>query len=160
MYRFPDRPDEARKGDRSARQTGKPQRGVDIILSVIYYITMDIPPLLSTARQQAGLTQQQLAERAGTSQPAIARLERGDGNPSLATVERLVGAAGFDLRLELVPRWVHRDAVIEAYKQDVDRTLLRENLKKSVDLRLRDMEAFRRDAEQLRSAAQRKRHRP
>ena len=116
---------------------------------------MDIAQLVTTARQQAGLTQQQLAERAGTSQPAVARLERGAGSPTLATVQRLVGAAGFDLRIELLPRPVHRDPVVEAYKRDVDRTLLRENLRKTVDRRLRDMEAFRRDAEQLRRAAQR-----
>ena len=121
---------------------------------------MDIPRLVATARRQAGLTQQQLAERAGTSQPAVARLERGTGSPSLATVERLVGAAGFDLRIELVPRTTRRDPVIEAYKRDVDRTLLRENLRKTVDRRLRDMEAFRRDAEQLRAAARRTRRRP
>ncbi|MCK4515567.1 MAG: helix-turn-helix transcriptional regulator [Spirochaetaceae bacterium] len=32
---------------------------------------------IAQARQQAGLTQKQLAERVGTSQPAIARLETG-----------------------------------------------------------------------------------
>jgi transcriptional regulator with XRE-family HTH domain len=120
---------------------------------LIYYITMDIPHLVAAARRQAGLTQQELAQRAGTSQPAVARIERGGGNPSLATVRRLVNAAGFDLRLELAPRAVHRDAVVASYKRDVDRTLLRENLGKSVDRRLRDMEAFRKDAERLRDAA-------
>lgn len=120
---------------------------------------MDIAELLATARREAGLTQQQLAERAGTSQPAVARLEAGGGSPSLATVERLVGAAGFDLRIELVPRPTHRDPVIEAYKRDVDRTLLRENLRKTVDRRLRDMEAFRKDAEHLQAAVKRPRAR-
>lgn len=121
---------------------------------------MDIPRLIATARRMAGLTQQQLAERAGTSQPAVARLEAGAGSPSLATVERLVGAAGFDLRIELLPRPTHRDPVIEAYKRDVDRTLLRENLEKTVDRRLRDMEAFRQGAEELRSATRRLGRRP
>ncbi len=127
---------------------------------MIYYITMDISRLVATARRQAGLTQQQLAERAGTSQPAVARLEAGAGSPSLATVERLVGAAGFDLRLELLPRSARRDPVVEAYKRDVDRTLLRANLKKTVDRRLRDMEAFRKDAEALRVAARQMKRRP
>lgn len=44
------------------------------------------------------------------------------------------------------------DRVIEAYKKDVDRTLLRENLKKSVEARLRDLMALRRFAEELRRA--------
>ncbi len=76
----------------------------------------------------------------------------GGSHPSLATVRRLVNAAGFDLRLELVPRAIHQDALIAVYKTGVDRTLLRENLRKTVDRRLRDMEAFRQDAEQLRVA--------
>ena len=44
-----------------------------------------------------------------------------------------------------VPRPIHGlplepDPVIEAYKRDVDRTLLRENLKKSPEQRLRDLQ--------------------
>jgi len=34
------------------------------------------------------------------------------------------------------------DEIIELYKRDVDRTLLRENLRKSVDQRMRDMIDF------------------
>jgi transcriptional regulator with XRE-family HTH domain len=118
---------------------------------------MDIGSLLSSVRTRAGLTQQDLARRAGTSQSAVARLERGHGSPSVATLERLIEAAGFALQLdavplELQPRW--KDPVIEAYKRDVDRTLLRENLGKSVDRRLRDAEAFRRDAGELRRGIQ------
>ena len=51
------------------------------------------------------------------------------------------------------------DPVIEAYKKDVDRTLIRENLKKSVDERLRSLVAQERFAQELRRAmreAQRK----
>lgn len=120
---------------------------------------MDIATIVRQARTQAGLTQAELAERAGTSQPAVARLEAGQGSPSLATVERLVGAAGYDLGLSLVPKQVVRDAVVDAYKVDVDRTLLRENLKKSVAERLQDMEAFRKSAEELRRAVQKQRGR-
>jgi transcriptional regulator with XRE-family HTH domain len=120
---------------------------------------MDIGSIIADARARAGLTQQQLAERAGTSQPAVARLERGQGRPSMATVERLAGAAGFDVNVSLVPKAVSKDPVVEAYKRDVDRTLLRENLRKTVDRRLRDMEAFRKSADELRRAVQRKRGR-
>lgn len=126
---------------------------------VIYYTMMDISQLVATARHRAGLTQQQLADLAGTSQPAVARLERGGGRPTIATVRRLLDAAGFDLRVDLVARPTYQDAVVAAYKRDVDRTLLRENLRKSVDRRLRDMEAFRKDAEHLRGAVQRGRRR-
>ena len=49
------------------------------------------------------------------------------------------------------------DPVIEAYKKDIDRTLLRENLKRTPDERLRRFVAFMRSVEQLRGAARRKR---
>jgi hypothetical protein len=49
------------------------------------------------------------------------------------------------------------DAVIEAYKQHVDRTLIREQLRRSVDARVRNMMAALRFAEALREAAVRRR---
>jgi transcriptional regulator with XRE-family HTH domain len=45
-----------------------------------------------SARLEAGLTQAQLAERAGMKQSAIARLERGDRTPSIETIARLAVA--------------------------------------------------------------------
>ena len=105
--------------------------------------------LLREARRRAGLSQGDLARRAGTSQSAVARVERGHSSPTLATLERLVGAAGFDLRLELAPR-AASDPLVEAYKHDVDRTLLRENLTKSIDerlLSLADLQEFGRELE-------------
>jgi hypothetical protein len=47
------------------------------------------------------------------------------------------------------------DPVIEAYKKDVDRTLLRENLKRTVEERLRDLMRLQRFAEEWRQAAKR-----
>ena len=44
------------------------------------------------------------------------------------------------------------DPVIEAYKKDVDRTLIRENLKLSVEQRFRNLMALQRFAEELRRA--------
>lgn len=44
---------------------------------------------LITARTNAGLTQAELAARAGTKQPAIARLERGETRPSYDMLQRL-----------------------------------------------------------------------
>ena len=99
---------------------------------------MNAQDLIREARDLAGLAQDELAQRAGTSQPAIARLEGGHSSPTLATLERIVGAAGFELRMELVPKAV-ADPLVAAYKRDVDRTLLRENLRRSVDERLRSL---------------------
>lgn len=44
------------------------------------------------------------------------------------------------------------DPVIEAYKKDVDRTLLRENLKLTVEERLRNLMRHQRFAEEMRRA--------
>jgi hypothetical protein len=54
--------------------------------------------LLRAARRKAGITQVELARRAGVQQSVISDYERGQREPSLATLSRLVRAAG--LRLE------------------------------------------------------------
>lgn len=92
--------------------------------------------ILREARDQASLSQGQLADAAKTYQSVIGRIEAGKSSPSLETLERLVGAAGFNLEIELVPQ-PSPDPVIEVYKQGIDRTLLIDNLRKSVDERLR-----------------------
>jgi HTH-type transcriptional regulator / antitoxin HipB len=54
---------------------------------------------LRWARKRAGLTQAELARRAGLSQPAVARLEDPDYNPTLDMLERVASALG--ARLEV-----------------------------------------------------------
>jgi transcriptional regulator with XRE-family HTH domain len=54
------------------------------------------------ARRRAGLTQRQLASRAGTTQAVIARAETGASAPSFQRVVELVRACGFDLDIRLV----------------------------------------------------------
>ncbi len=49
---------------------------------------------LIAARVSAGLTQEQLAQRMGTTQSAIARLETGRRVPGVRTLERLAEATG------------------------------------------------------------------
>lgn len=60
--------------------------------------------LLRTARLRAGLSQRTLAERAGTSQSVIARIELGTTSPTWDTLARLLGAAGFELEARPVER--------------------------------------------------------
>lgn len=48
-------------------------------------------------RSEAGLTQAELAERMGTTQSAIARMEGGGARPTLETLEKLAGAVGSEL---------------------------------------------------------------
>ena len=50
--------------------------------------------LVRELRLAAGLSQRALAQRAGTSQPAVARYERGVATPSWETLQRLAGACG------------------------------------------------------------------
>ncbi len=55
------------------------------------------------ARGKAGLTQQQVAERMGTTQGVIARLEGGRTMPSTRTLQRFAAATGTHLRIKFVP---------------------------------------------------------
>ncbi|SDB54596.1 DNA-binding transcriptional regulator, XRE-family HTH domain [Pseudidiomarina indica] len=54
---------------------------------------------LLSMRAQAGLTQEQLAKRMHTSKSNISRLERGNTNPSWATLVKYAHACGFELSL-------------------------------------------------------------
>lgn len=60
---------------------------------------------LLKARQDAGLTQAQVAERMGTQAPAVARLERalatGKHSPSVATLRKYVKACGKRLIMQV-----------------------------------------------------------
>ena len=59
--------------------------------------------LIHEARKRARLSQAELAARAGTTQPGIARWESGRTAVSLDDVLRLVRLCGFDVELALVP---------------------------------------------------------
>jgi len=63
---------------------------------------------LIQARTQAGLTQDQLAERMQTSQSFVARLESGRAKPSSKTLERVAAATGTRLKISFVPEPVPR----------------------------------------------------
>lgn len=54
---------------------------------------------LIEARGRAGLTQEELARRMGTTQAVIARLESGRVKPSTRTLERFAAATGTRLRI-------------------------------------------------------------
>jgi ribosome-binding protein aMBF1 (putative translation factor) len=55
-------------------------------------------------RTAMGLSQRDLAERCGTTQSAIARLERGGRPPRIDTLLRIAEALHCDLVVELAPR--------------------------------------------------------
>ena len=95
----------------------------------------------------------------------VARIEGGQTSPTWATLQRLLGATGSELRVALgerasvadTPRDRVTDPVTQAYLRDVDRTLLRENLRKSVSERVEALAALQRLAAEARGAAQRSR---
>ncbi len=62
----------------------------------------DAAQALIDARRRSGLTQQLLAERSGIRQSVISRLERGNGNPSVRTLQRLAEGMGMKLALTFV----------------------------------------------------------
>jgi transcriptional regulator with XRE-family HTH domain len=69
--------------------------------------------LLQLARLKAGITQAELARRANVSTTMVSAYERDRRQPTLATLQRLLRAAGFDLRMHLSPADPH-DAVLAA----------------------------------------------
>ncbi len=60
--------------------------------------------MIRGARQAAGITQLELAGRAGTAQPAVAAYESGGRTPSIATLRRLLGACEHDVEVLARPR--------------------------------------------------------
>lgn len=64
---------------------------------------VDIAFTLAEARRGSGVTQKELASRVGTTQSYIAKLERGDANPSIGRIGRLVAALGMRLSPSIIP---------------------------------------------------------
>ena len=62
--------------------------------------------LIIQYRVEHGLTQTALARKLGIKQPAVARLEAGDHEPSVATLARLANRLGITLRLDVEPESV------------------------------------------------------
>lgn len=62
---------------------------------------MDRPTIIEIARKARGWTQRELAGAATTSQATVSAYERREKSPSLAVTERLIGEAGYSLRLDV-----------------------------------------------------------
>ena len=70
-----------------AREQGVPQE-------VVERHVLDGVSLVAAWREHLGMTQAELARRAGMQQSAVARIERGDSRPRRATLRRLATAMG------------------------------------------------------------------
>jgi transcriptional regulator with XRE-family HTH domain len=64
----------------------------------------DLVAQLGAARRRLGLSQTEVAARMGTSQPAVARLESGESDARLSTIERYAAALGVGLQWRLGSR--------------------------------------------------------
>lgn len=102
----------------------------------------DPATLVREARRAAGLTQAQLAARAATTQSAIARLESGRTSPTVATLDRVLRAAGRQLELSTA-------------LPPIDATLVWESLRRTPLERLHHHDRARRSIIELARAARR-----
>lgn len=97
--------------------------------------------LLKGARRTAGLSQRELASKAGVPQSTVARIELGSLSPRFNTLEQLLGAMGRTLAVETRPG------------QGLDRTLIREFLRLTPAERVRRLTADARTIRLLDRAA-------
>jgi len=89
-------------GELPARPSKRAPKGARVIW-------VEVPPRLAVklelrwARTEAGLSQAELARRAGVSQPMIAKMEHPDYNPTIETLEKVAAALGARLEVSLAP---------------------------------------------------------
>jgi transcriptional regulator with XRE-family HTH domain len=102
--------------------------------------------VIRDARASAGLTQQQLAERMGTTQSAVARLERADANPRLDTLRRALEVCDMELMVDWRPR-----------KSSIDETLTARCLRIPPAERIKSFERGYADVRQIALAGRRAR---
>jgi transcriptional regulator with XRE-family HTH domain len=108
---------------------GSAQR-VFAISSISYTTAVDAGTLIRRSRLKAGLTQAELAKRMGTTQSAVARVERPGSNPRIATLSRALLATGGSLDLRSPRR-----------KSGLDETLIARQLRMTPEQRLKSFEA-------------------
>jgi transcriptional regulator with XRE-family HTH domain len=84
---------------------------------------MELTTLIRDARQAAGITQLELAKRAGTAQPAVAAYESGARTPNLGTLQRLLGACEYDVELVARPRVRRGAASLAKLSQTINEDL-------------------------------------
>lgn len=82
----------------AAEEAGDPEVAAELARTAV---ANQLAILVIQYRVDHDLTQTALARKLGMSQPAVARLEAGDHEPSVATLMRLARLLGITLRLQL-----------------------------------------------------------
>ncbi len=80
--------------DKRAEIMGRPGAGASYAATRLRF---ELGEAVRNRREELGLTQTELAERAGLQQPAIARFEAGGTMPTIPMLERLAEALGMRL---------------------------------------------------------------
>jgi transcriptional regulator with XRE-family HTH domain len=73
-------------------------------------VVVDAAVLLRVARREAGLTQAEVARRAGIPQPVLSMYERGAREPSVAAANRILAGLGKTLTARPAPRYLDDNA--------------------------------------------------
>jgi HTH-type transcriptional regulator/antitoxin HipB len=66
-------------------------------------LRFELAEAVRSRREELGWSQRQLAERAGMTQPGVARFEAGGTTPTIPVLERLASALGLQLTVALDP---------------------------------------------------------
>ncbi len=74
------------------------------VRTVVTGLMEQLAARLIEARESAGITQKELSERTNIYQTDISKLERGIGNPSVATLQRLAEGLGMTLCITFTSR--------------------------------------------------------
>ena len=91
-------------GDRKTALERLRERAEQAIAPKEGYLFAQIADDVASRRSELGMSQRELAELTGTTQSAIARLERGGRPPRIDTLLRIAEALDCDLAVELRPR--------------------------------------------------------
>jgi transcriptional regulator with XRE-family HTH domain len=102
--------------------------------------------LIRAKRRGSRITQRQLASRMGTTQSAIAALERASSNPTVRTLADALDALGYQLSFCATPK-----------PAGVDESLIRQQLELSPGERLRQLERMAAESRKMMLAGSRAR---
>ena len=85
---------------------------------------------ISVIRNYLGMTQSQLANRSKIKQPVLSRIEKGDQNISLTTLERVADALNCDVQIVLTPK-IKLEQIKENQIKKVAKVLIEKSLSNS-----------------------------
>jgi HTH-type transcriptional regulator / antitoxin HipB len=96
-----DTPRRTRLAEARQARMGRPEVAAEYEQTRLRY---ELGEAVRLRREELGWSQRQLAERAGMSQPGVARFEAGGTIPTLPLLERLAQALGLTLNVSLGPQ--------------------------------------------------------